>query len=126
MLQEILQLATVAATACGHKTGNRSEVIFYKLMRLKLERKCRLFLDFFNRRFSPVFASTLTIRAWCDNSTALELGGEGGILGQRMLFEYVHTCLSVMVLRPGLECFPVYLPIIKGNEYLFDFVQSQL
>ena len=73
----------MAATACDQMTGNRSEVIFYKLMRLRLERKCRLFLDFFFKTddFHPFLHPRSRYVLGAITSTALELGGEGGYFG---------------------------------------------
>ena len=88
--------------------------------RLKISKKCRLYLDIFScvkiNVFRSFFAFRLEMHVRCDNQC--KTGGDWeNVLGQPMLFE----CMDICVLSPAHESemkgYLVYVLIVKNLSH---------
>ena len=98
-------------------------------VRLKIAKKCELYLDIFScvkmNVFRSFFAFRLEMHVRCDNQN--KSGADrGNILGQPMLFE----CMGICALSPAHESemrgYLVYVLIVKYLSILFKFSHSVL
>ena len=101
---------------------------FYKKNRLKIAKKCWLYLDIFNcvkiNVFRSVFAFRLEMHVRCDNQ--YKSGADrGNILRKLLLFE----CMGICVLSPAHERemrgYLVYVLIVKYYPTDFGYIQPQ-
>ena len=104
----------------GQTTINRSEVSWE--IRLKIAKKCWLYLNIFScvkmNVFLSFFAFRLEMHVRCDNQYKIGADREN-ILGQPMLFE----CMGICVLSPAHESemrgYLVYVLIVKHLSHWF-------
>ena len=108
------------ADTCGQTTVKRSEVSLR--IRLKIAKKCGLYLDIFSCVEMNVFRSFFAFRhemhVRCDNQYKTGADREN-ILGQPMLFEFMDICVLSSAHESEMRAYLVYVLIVKYLSHRF-------